>query len=120
MRSVTDPVRESGGRFVRVYHSEELHEKTVLVLMTLERARDPATHRDALADLAVELINNGLHYCFVKPLKDAKAGFILEQSASIGMAGAQQALAIVIRNIIGRMNGPQLLSVAKSLREFMR
>ncbi len=50
----------------------------------------------------------------------AKAGFMLEQSASIGMAGAPQALAIVLRNIIARMDGPQLRSVAQSLREFMR
>lgn len=105
---------------MRVYHSDELHEKTLLMLTTLERARDPTAHRDALAELAVELTNNGLDYCFVQPLKVAKAGFILEQSASIGMAGAQQALAIVIRNIIARMDGPQLRSVAQSLREFMR
>lgn len=105
---------------MRVYHSEELHEKTVLVLTALERAPDPTAHRDALAELAVELTDNGLNYCFVRPLKVARAGFILEQSASIGMAGAQQALAIVIRNIIARMDGPQLLSVGRSLREFMQ
>ena len=54
------------------------------------------------------------------PLKVARAGFILEQSASIGMAGVQQVLATVIRNIIERMDGPQLLSVSQSLRQFMR
>jgi hypothetical protein len=35
------------------------------------------------------------------------------------MAGVQQP-APVIRNIIGRMDGPRLLSVAQSLRQFMR
>lgn len=106
--------------FVRFYHSVELHEKTLLLLTTLENAGDPTVHRGELADIAVEFTNGGLHYYFVRPLKVAKAGFILEQSASIGMAGAQQALAIVIRNIIGRMDGPQLLSVGRSLRQFMR
>jgi hypothetical protein len=105
---------------VRFYHSAELHERTVLLLATLEKARDPTVHRGALAEIAVEFTNSGLRYYFVNPLKVARAGFILEQSASIGMMGVQQVLAPVIRNIIGRMDGPQLLSVAQSLREFMR
>jgi hypothetical protein len=36
------------------------------------------------------------------------------------MAGAQQVIGSVIRNIITRMDGPQLLSVVNSLRQFMR
>ena len=119
-RPVGDPSRPSARPFLRFYHSEELHERTILVLATLESAGDPTAHRDALAELAVELTNSGLHYYFVKPLKVAKAGFILEQSASIGMAGVQQVMAAVIRNIIARMDGPQLLSVGNSLRQFMR
>jgi hypothetical protein len=106
--------------FLRFYHSPELHEKTIRVLVTIESAEDPTAHRDALAEIAVELTNNGLHYYFVEPLKLARAGFILEQSASIGMAGVQQVMAAVIRSIIARMDGPQLLSVSHSMREFMR
>jgi hypothetical protein len=117
---IGDSSRPSARPFLRFYHSEELHERTVLVLAALESAGDPTAHRDTLAELAVELTNSGLHYYFVKPLKVAKAGFILEQSASIGMAGVQQVMAAVIRNIIARMDGPQLLSVGNSLRQFMR
>ena len=98
----------------------ELHEKTIRMLDTLESARDPTAHRNAFAEIAVELTNSGLHYYFIKPLKDAKAGFMVEQSASIGMMGVQQVMGTVIRNIIGRMDGPQLLSVGNSLRQFMR
>ena len=86
----------------------------------LQPLQDVARPADALAELAVELTNSGLHYYFIKPLKVAKAGFILEQSASIGMAGVQQVIATVIRNIIARMDGPQLLSIGDSLRQFMR
>jgi hypothetical protein len=77
-------------------------------------------HRGALANLAVELTNSGLDYYFIQPLKDAKAGFVVEQSASLGMTGVQQLMGSVIRNIIGRMDGPQLRSVGSSLRQFMR
>jgi hypothetical protein len=119
-RPVGDPSGPSARPFLRFYHSEELHRKTILVLTALESAGDPTAHRDALAEIAVELTNSGLHYYFVKPLKVARAGFILEQSASIGMAGVQQVMAAVIRNIIARMDGPQLLSVGHSLRQFMQ
>ena len=57
---------------------------------------------------------------FIKPLKLAKAGFVVEQSASVGMTGVQQLMGSVIRNVIGRMDGSQLLSVGNSLRRFMR
>jgi hypothetical protein len=114
------PAAAADRPFLRFYHSLELHEKTILVLATIESAEDPTAHRDALAEVAVELTNSGLHYYFVEPLKLARAGFILEQSASIGMAGVQQVMAAVIRNIIARMDGPQLLSVGDSLRQFMR
>ena len=57
---------------------------------------------------------------FMKPLRLSKAGFITQQSARMGMAGTLQVLGTVIRNVIGRMDGPQLLSVCGSIRQFMR
>ena len=120
MQLSTAPSGSSAKPFLRFYHSKELRTKTNAVLTTLEGARDPTVHRGTLADLAVELTNAGLDYYFLKPLKLAKAGFVVEQSASLGMTGVQQLMGSVIRNIIGRMDGPQLLSVGTSLRQFMR
>jgi hypothetical protein len=45
---------------------------------------------------------------------------MVEQSASLGMTGVQQLMGSVIRNVVGRMTGAQLLSVGESLRQFMR
>jgi hypothetical protein len=67
----------------------------------------------------VELTNSGLDAYFLKPLKLAKAGFIVEQSAGLGMKGVQQVMATVIRRVIGGMGSPQLLSVCGSIRQFM-
>ena len=106
--------------FLRFYHSEALRKETLAVLTSLESTRDPTVHRGALADMAVKLTNGGLDYYFIQPLKVAKAGFVVEQSASLGMTGVQQLMGSVIRNVIGRMTGAQLLSVGKSLRQFMR
>ena len=115
------PAPESSSRpFLRFHHSADLRKKTVSVLDVLEKARDASTHRDALADLVVELTNSGLDTYFMQPLKAAKAGFIVEQTASLGLAGAMQVMGSVIRNIIGRMNAEQVLSVSGSIRQFMR
>ena len=85
----------------------------------MEKAQDPTPHRDALAEVVVELTNSGMDYYFMRPLKLAKAGFLLQQSANIGMTGVKQVMASVIRQIIGRMERPQLLSVCSSIRQSM-
>ena len=104
---------------LRFYYSDGLCKKTLSVLGTLEQAQDVTAHRGALADVVVELTNSGMDFYFMKPLKLAKAGFIVQQSANLGLAGAQQVMGSVIRNIIGRMDGPQLLSVCGSIRQLM-
>lgn len=114
------PRASSPRPFLRFYYSEGLHKKTLSVLGRLEKADDATAHRDALADVVVELTNSGLDFYFMKPLEHAKAGFILVKTASVGMAAAQQVMASVIRQIIGRMEGPQLLSVCGSIRQLMR
>ena len=105
--------------FLRFYHSEGLRKKTLSVLRTLEQAQDVTAHRDALADIVVELTNSGLDYYLMKQLKLAKPGFVLKQTANLGLAGVQQVMGSVIRNIIGRMDSPQLLSVCGSIRQLM-
>jgi len=105
---------------LRFQLSEELHGRTLAVLKALEQAEDPLQDRDDLADLVVELTHSGLDAYFMEPLKQAKAGFVVQQSANLGMAGARQVMGSVVRNIIGRMDGPQLLSVCGSIRQFMR
>ena len=113
------PVKAAGQAlpFLRFYHSEALREKTHAVLTALEEAADPTQHRDALGDLVAELSDAGLNYYFMAPLKLAKPGFLVEQSASLGMVGARQVLGSVARNIIARMGKPQLLSVSASIRQ---
>ena len=113
------PAAASLGPSLRFYHSAELRKETLALLGKIEKARDASVHRDALADIVVELTNSGLEAYFLKPLKLANAGFIVEQSAGLGMKGVQQIMATVIRRVIGGMGSPQLLSVCGSIRQFM-
>ena len=106
--------------FLRFYHSKSLRTKTLAVLSTLEKAKDSTQHRDALADIVVELTDCGMEYYFLRPLRLAKAGFFVEQSANVGMAATTRVLASVIRSIIGRMDNPQLLTVCSYIRQLMQ
>jgi hypothetical protein len=105
--------------FLRFYHSEALRKKTLSLLDTIEQARDATAHRDDLSSLVVELTNCGTDYYFMKQLKLAKPGFVVEKAANLGLAGMQQVMGSVIRQIIGRMGSPQLLSVCGSIRRLM-
>jgi hypothetical protein len=113
------PPAGSAKPFLRFFHSQELRDKTLRVLGELEQAEDATAHREALADIVVELTNSGMDFYFMRPLRLAKTGFIVEQSASLGMTGVKKVMASVIRQIIGRMEGPQLLSVCRSIRQLM-
>ena len=118
-RQSAGPSPEPSEPFLRFYHSRALRRNTLSLLGALEKAPDATAHRGALADVIVELTNSGMDYYFMQPLKLAKAGFIVQQSANLGLAGAQQVMGTVIRNIVGRMDGPQLLSVCGSIRKLM-
>lgn len=90
--------------FLRFYHSEDLRTRTLAILAAIEQSSQPARHRDALADIAVELAHAGMDYYFIKPLERANVGFLVQTSASVGVAGGLQVIGTVIRNIIGRMD----------------
>ena len=105
--------------YLRFHHSAALQKKTLSVLTTVEDAPDPTEHRGALADLVVELTNCGLDTYFIEPLKQSGPGFMVQQSANLGMASVKQVMGSVIRQIIGRMDGAQLHSVCGSIRHFM-
>jgi len=106
--------------FLRFYHSESLRAKTLAVLTALEKAKNKTDHRNALADIVVELTDSGMEYYFLRPLKIANAGFLTEKSASLGMAATTRVLGSVIRTIIGGMDSPQLVSVCSYLRQLMK
>jgi len=105
---------------LRFYHSLPLRVRTVSVLKALENAKDATKHRDALAEIIVELTDSGMAYFFLQPLKIAQVGFLTEKSANLGMSATTGVLGSVIRGVIGGMDGPQLLSVCKYIRKLMK
>ena len=105
--------------FLRFHHSAPLRTKTLKVLETVENADKPTEHSGRLTDLILELTDAGMDQFFLQSLKATKANFVVQQSASLGLSGVQKVMGTVIRNIIGRMDDKQLLSVCGSIRQFM-
>ena len=105
--------------FLRFYHSKSLRANTLAVLTTLEQAQDCTRYSNALAEIVLELTDSGLEYYFLRPLKLANVGFVVEQSAQLGTGGVKRVLAPVVRNVIGRMDAQQLLTVCYHIRQLM-
>ena len=115
-KSATKPAAKP---FLRFFHSAPLRAKTLKVLETVEGADKPAEHSGRLTDLILELTDAGMDQFFLQSLKATEANFVVQQSASLGLSGVQKVMGTVIRNIIGRMDDKQLLSVCGSIRQFM-
>ena len=79
--------------------------------------RQLSRDRDTLADLVAELTESGMSYYYLRALKLAKAGFVVEQSARLGMSGAVKLITSVTRKFIVRMDSAQLLVVSRHIRE---
>lgn len=105
--------------FLRFYHSQELRVRTLAVLETVENAEKPTAYSGHLTDLVLELTDSGMDQYFLQSLKATKANFVVQQSAALGLSGVQKVMGTVVRNIIGRMDDRQLLSVCGSIRRFM-
>jgi hypothetical protein len=112
--SAKKPVDEPSMRF---YHSKALREKTFAVLDEIEASPGHPRHGDVMADLVTELIDAGMDYYFMRALKQANVGFVVEQSARMGMSGAVKLISSVNRRFIVRMDKVQLLVVAQHIRE---
>ena len=105
--------------FLRFYHSTSLRANTLAVLTTLEKAKDCTRYSNALSEIVLELTDSGLEYYFLRPLKLANVGFVVEQSAQLGIGSVKRVMAPVIRNIIGHMDAQQLLKVCQHIRLLM-
>ena len=110
------PLATAAEPSLRFYHSKALRTRTNSVLDGLQARPEHPKHGEAMADLVAELIEAGMDYYFLKALKQAKVGFVAEQSARLGMSGAVRLINSVSRNFIVRMDQTQLLVVASHIR----
>jgi hypothetical protein len=110
----------AGLPYLRFYHPVSLRTRTLAVLDALETAEDATSQREALAEIVLELTESGLGYYFVKPVQDAKVGYLAEQSTKLGIAGILRVMGPVTRRVIGGMDAGQLLSVGNHIRHLMK
>jgi len=112
----TPATKASADPSLRFYHSKALRKQTDAVLGGLEASPEKGHHADAVADLVANLVESGMDYYFLVPLKKAEVGFLKEQSARLGMSGAVTLINSVSRKFIARMDSTQLLVVSAHIR----
>ena len=104
---------------LRFFHSAALRARSNKVLAALERDDDPTRHVGALSSLVVDLTEAGMDYYFLKPLQQAKVGFVARQTASLGMAGSLRVMSPIIRGVLAGTNATQLHVIARHIRQLM-
>ena len=104
---------------IRFFHSAALRTRSLKILGRIERDKDPTRHVSALSTLVVDLTETGLNYYFLKPLQEAKAGFVARQTASFSLAGALGMMSPVIRGVLSGRNAPELRVIARHIRHLM-
>jgi hypothetical protein len=104
---------------LRFFHSTALRTRSNKVLAAMERDKDPTQHVGALSSLVVDLTEAGLNYYFLKPLQQARVGFVARQTASLGMAGALRVMSPIIRTILAGTNATQLRVITRHIRQLM-
>ncbi len=112
----TAPKQAAHEPSMRFYLSKALHQKMDDVLSALEAHPARKNHGEAVSDLVSDLIDAGMDYYFLKPLKVADVGFVAEQSARLGMTGAVTLIGSVSRKFLTRMDHAQLMVVATHMR----
>ena len=104
---------------IRFFHSAALRARSMKILTRIERDKDPTRHVDELSTLVVDLTETGLNYYFLRPLEQAKAGFVARQTASFGLAGTLRLMSPVIRGVLSGTSAPQLRVIAGHIRQLM-
>jgi hypothetical protein len=104
---------------LRFFHSAALRTRTNRILAKIERDEDPTQDAGALSSLVADLTEAGFDYYFLRPLAQAKVGFVSRQTANFGMAGALRVMSPVIRRILAGANTAQLRVIARHIRHLM-
>lgn len=106
--------------FLRFQLTPELQRRVDDVLTAIEQSAAPAAHGDALADVVAELTDAGLSHYYLRGLKSAKVGFVVEQSTRLAVSGAGKLISSVCRKYLVRMDDAQLVAIAGHMRELGR
>jgi hypothetical protein len=114
-----DQMPSSGKPSIRFFHSASLRARTNGVLAAIARDEDPTQHAGALSRVVLDLTNAGLDYYFLRPLKQAKVGFVAQQTARLGMAGTLRMMSPVIHRILAGANATQMRVIARHISHLM-
>ena len=101
---------------LRFFYSAALRKRTDTVVALIEKEENATRHAGALSSVVGELTKAGLEYYFLRPLDEAKFGFLARQTAKLGVAGALKFMSPTISRILAGADTAQLRGVAHHIR----
>lgn len=109
----------AGKPSLRFFCSAGLRKRTDAVVARIEKDEDATRHAETLSRVVNDLTGEGLTYYFLRPLEEAKFGFVARQTARLGVAGALRFMSPMVGRILGGADTPQLRGVARHIRQLM-
>ena len=107
--------------FFRFPHSQELRDETLAVLDAIDDPdNDPLEYKDELSVVINSLMDAGMKYFFLVPMKRLQLNAVVYQSGVIGLMGVLGIVAPMVRNVLGHLSAKQLREVSKIMREMMK
>jgi hypothetical protein len=101
---------------LRFFYSPALRKRADVLLSRIEKDDDATQHAEALSRVVSDLTAEGFAYYFLRPLEEARFGFVARQTAKLGVASAMRFMSPMISRILGGADTPQLRGVAKHIR----
>ena len=110
---------ESGRALIAFEISSDLRERIEAVIAEMRDAEKPKQHVAELVTVVLEMTDVGLDYYYLRPLGAIEAGFVLRNTAKVGLAAAKKSLPLLIRKVVSGLSDKQLLALTDVLEEMV-
>ena len=114
------PRKKKEVHFFRFTLPDALGAKTKRVLDALQKADDPTQHGAELSEVIIALMDAGLKFYFLDPMKQIRLNAVVFQGSALGLAGVIGIIAPMVRNVVAHLDDKQLREVARIMQEMMR
>lgn len=114
------PRKKREVHFFRFTLPDALGVKTKHVLAAIAKDEDPGQHGTELSEIIIALMDAGLKFYFLDPMKRIKLNAVVFQGSALGLAGVLGIIAPMVRNVVAHLDDKQLREVARIMQEMMR
>lgn len=114
------PRKKKEAHFFRFTLPDALGVRTKRVLAAIAENDEPGQYGTELSEVIIALMDAGLKFYFLDPMKRIRLNAVVFQGSALGLAGVLGIIAPMVRNVVAHLDDKQLREVAQIMREMMR